>query len=105
MKHIISILHNLHYIPFYNRYIFQELASKVSDAELEEGRLFPPMSDIFNVSTELAANVVQYAYEHNVAAMYPEPVDKLEFVKAHQYTADYDSFLPYTYDWPGITSE
>ena len=75
----------------------------VSDDDLALGRVYPPLSDIRKVSTKIATRILQYAYTHGMAATYPEPVDKEEFVRRHQYSTDYDSFVPHTYSWPGMT--
>jgi len=79
----------------------QALAGMVSDADLAEGRIYPPLRLVREVSTGLAASLVEYAYEHGIASAYPEPHDKLEYVRQHQYDPDYDDFVPNTYAWPG----
>jgi len=81
----------------------QALAGMVTDAHLAEGRVYPPLSQVREVSTQIATRIVEYAYRHNMAATYPEPEDKLAFVKAHQYDTDYESFVPETYSWPGFS--
>ena len=83
---------------------FQTVAGLVSDDHLAEGRVYPPLSGVRDVSTQIAANIVDYAYKHNMAATYPEPEDKLAFVKKHQYDTDYESFVPKTYSWPGFSN-
>jgi malate dehydrogenase (oxaloacetate-decarboxylating)(NADP+) len=81
----------------------QALAAMVSDTDLEEGRVYPPLSNVFEVSTKLATRIVTYAYENGLAGTYPEPVDKEAFVKEHQFSPDYESFVPTTYGWPGMS--
>lgn len=44
--------------------------------------------------------LVNYAYRHNIASLYPEPKDKEAFVLSHVYSPDYDSFTLDTYAWP-----
>lgn len=44
--------------------------------------------------------LVNYAYRHNIASVYPEPKDKEAFVMSHIYSPDYDSFTLDTYNWP-----
>lgn len=44
--------------------------------------------------------LVNYAYRHNIASVYPEPKDKEAFVMSHIYSPDYDSFTLDTYAWP-----
>lgn len=78
----------------------QALAEMVTDEHLKEGRVYPPLSNIVEVSTRLAVRIVEYAYRKGRAGRYPEPVDKEAFVRANQYHHDYDSYLPRTYAWP-----
>lgn len=75
----------------------------VTEENLAEGRVYPPLSGIRDISAHLAAKIVEYAYRHEMAAHYPEPEDKLAFVKDYQYRTDYESFIPVTYSWPGMT--
>ena len=44
--------------------------------------------------------MVNYAYKHNIASIYPEPKDKEAFVLSHIYSPDYDSFTLDSYSWP-----
>jgi len=74
----------------------------VSDADLAEGRIYPPLRLVREVSTALATSLVDYAYEHGLASAYPEPYDKEEFVRQHQYNTAYDDFVPNVYAWPGM---
>ena len=83
-------------------YCFQTLAGLVTDADLDEGRIYPPLSGIRGVSTKLATKIVEYAYDNDMAATYPEPEDKEAFVIQHQYSTDYESFVPEIYSWPGV---
>jgi malate dehydrogenase (oxaloacetate-decarboxylating)(NADP+) len=82
----------------------QELANLVTDQHIAEGRVYPPLSQVRDVSTCIATSLVKYAYETGEASAYPEPQDKEEFVRSYQYTPYYDNFVPATYDWPGVTS-
>uniref|UniRef100_A0AAX7SKK2 Malic enzyme n=1 Tax=Astatotilapia calliptera TaxID=8154 RepID=A0AAX7SKK2_ASTCA len=78
------------------------LAEQLTDKELAEGRLYPPLSNIREVSIQMAVKVVEYLYAKGMAFHYPEPVDKDAFVRATVWKTDYESFLPDTYDWPGV---
>lgn len=80
----------------------QALAGLVSDADLAEGRIYPPLQLVREVSTALATSLVEYAYEHGIASAYPEPHDKEEYVRQHQYNPGYEDFVPNTYAWPGL---
>ena len=72
----------------------------VTQENLDEGRVYPPLDQIFSVSTEIAVQVIEHAYQTKVATNYPEPANKKEFVKSQLYTTEYDNFIPDFYDWP-----
>ncbi|KAK2139608.1 hypothetical protein NP493_6313g00000 [Ridgeia piscesae] len=76
------------------------LASLVTKADLDEGRVYPSLGKIFQVSVLIAIKVATYVYEQKLASHYPEPVDKELFVRSHLYETEYESFIPDTYDWP-----
>lgn len=75
----------------------------VTQKHLDEGRLYPPLSTIREVSTTLATSVVEYNYNNGLATFYPEPRDKRAFVEGYQYLTTYDNLIPSTYEWPGMT--
>uniref|UniRef100_A0A8C6ST41 Malic enzyme 2, NAD(+)-dependent, mitochondrial n=1 Tax=Neogobius melanostomus TaxID=47308 RepID=A0A8C6ST41_9GOBI len=50
-----------------------------------------------------AAKVMEYVYANGMAFRYPEPMDKERFVRSTVWNIEYDSFLPDTYDWPGVS--
>uniref|UniRef100_A0A8C2WDL8 Malic enzyme n=1 Tax=Cyclopterus lumpus TaxID=8103 RepID=A0A8C2WDL8_CYCLU len=79
------------------------LAEQLTDKELEEGRLYPPLSNIREVSIQMAVKVVEFVYANGMAFRYPEPTDKDSFVRATVWDTHYDSFEPDTYDWPGVS--
>ncbi|KAK2905934.1 hypothetical protein Q8A73_009877 [Channa argus] len=78
----------------------EAIADMVTEENLAEGRLYPPLNNIREVSFKIALKVVDYAYKHNLASVYPEPKDKEAFVLSHIYSPDYDSFSLDTYTWP-----
>jgi len=74
----------------------------VTEDHLQEGRVYPPLSDVREVSTQLAAHLIEYAYKEGLATTYPEPSDKETHVRKNQYHNKYESFVPVTYPWPGL---
>lgn len=81
------------------------LADMVDEKSLSMGLVYPPLSRILQVSTDLAIGLINYAYKHKLAYHYPEPEDKETFVKSYQYDMNYKSFEPATYNWPdGLNS-
>jgi len=43
---------------------------------------------------------MEYAYEHNMATLHPEPSDKDAYVRSHSFSTDYDEFAVDSYHWP-----
>ncbi|XP_022520550.1 NAD-dependent malic enzyme, mitochondrial [Astyanax mexicanus] len=79
------------------------LAGQLTDEELSQGRLYPPLSNIREVSVQMAIKVMEYLYMKGMAFQYPEPVDKEAYVRSTVWNTNYDSFLPDVYDWPGVS--
>ncbi|XP_067674805.1 NADP-dependent malic enzyme-like [Haliotis asinina] len=78
----------------------RSLSKIVTDQDLEVGRVYPPLSNIREVSVKLATNLAEYVYANGLASTYPEPRDKEEFIRSHIYDTNYESFEPETWDWP-----
>ena len=68
----------------------QALAEQVSQKHLDEGRLYPPLSEIREVSLKIAGACADYFYSKGLATVKPEPQDKLTFMRCHQYDFNYD---------------
>lgn len=123
--------------------VWQALADLVTEKDLNEGRLYPSLSTIGDVSFKLAVRVraqwshikraealdhvfvrvhlheglrncnkiqssknlcvlqiMEYAYEHNLATLRPEPSDKEAYVRSLTYSTEYDEFVVDSYRWP-----
>ncbi|RVE62261.1 hypothetical protein OJAV_G00155310 [Oryzias javanicus] len=78
----------------------EALAHMVTERDLAEGRLYPPLSSIRDVSLKLAAKIMEYAYERHIATQSPEPSDKDAFVRSLCFSTAYDDFTADTYHWP-----
>ncbi|EHB14753.1 NADP-dependent malic enzyme [Heterocephalus glaber] len=76
------------------------ISQQVSDKHLEEGRLYPPLNIIRDVSLKIAVKIVNDAYEEKTATVYPEPQNKEAFVCSQMYSTEYDQILPDCYSWP-----
>ncbi|KAF3840161.1 hypothetical protein F7725_018878 [Dissostichus mawsoni] len=82
------------------RHITEEIFLTSAEKDLAEGRLYPPLSSIREVSLKLAVKIIEYAYKHNMATLYPEPSDKKAYVHSLTYSTDYDEFAVASYSWP-----
>ncbi|XP_051567131.1 NADP-dependent malic enzyme-like isoform X2 [Myxocyprinus asiaticus] len=78
----------------------EAIANMVTEENLAEGRLYPPLNTIREVSFKIAVKIVDHAYKQGIASWYPEPKDKEAFVLSHVYNSDYDSFTLDSYSWP-----
>ncbi|KAA0703459.1 NADP-dependent malic enzyme [Triplophysa tibetana] len=78
----------------------ETIAELVTEEHLTEGRLYPPLCKIQEVSIKLAVKIVEYAYKHKMATLYPEPQDKEAFIRSLVYSTDYEEFAVDTYRWP-----
>ena len=76
------------------------LSELVSKEELAVGLVYPSIEKIRDVSRCIAVALAEYAYDHNLAALYPKPNDLNQFIKSNQYEANYQDILPPKWDWP-----
>lgn len=76
------------------------LASLVTKADLERGSLFPPLINIRNCSQEIACDVMDYAYKHNLACYRPQPANSIAYMQSQCYDLNYPNALPEVYFWP-----
>jgi len=80
----------------------EALADMVSEDDLAVGRLYPPLSNIREISVKIATKVATEAYQDGTASTYPEPEDKEAFIREQLYDYNYDQkpALPTLYKWP-----
>jgi malate dehydrogenase (oxaloacetate-decarboxylating)(NADP+) len=78
----------------------QAVADMVEQRHLEEGRVYPPLSGIRDISLAIATKIAEHCYKTGEAAYYPEPLDKREFIQAQMYDTEYEDHDPHFYDWP-----
>uniref|UniRef100_A0A8C6AIR9 Malic enzyme n=1 Tax=Monodon monoceros TaxID=40151 RepID=A0A8C6AIR9_MONMO len=76
------------------------LTNQLMDKELAQGRLYPPLANIQEVSINIAIKVTEYLYANKMAFRYPEPEDKTRYIRERIWRSEYDSLLPDVYDWP-----
>uniref|UniRef100_A0A8C4ZVV1 Malic enzyme n=1 Tax=Gadus morhua TaxID=8049 RepID=A0A8C4ZVV1_GADMO len=78
----------------------ETIAELVTEKDLAEGRLYPPLSSIRDVSLKLAVKILEQGYANGTATLRPEPADKEAFVRSLVYGTDYHEFSVDAYRWP-----
>lgn len=66
------------------------LADQVTAEELAEGRIYPCLKKIQQVSVKIATKTAQYFFSEGLSTIRPEPEDKELFIRQHQYVYEYD---------------
>jgi len=70
----------------------QTLAKQVTEDDLRQGSLYPPLSHVRDVSAQIAAAVAKIAFAKGLAGV-SEPLDVLAFVKAQMYEPRYVDYV------------
>jgi len=78
----------------------EALANMVTQAELDKGLVYPPLSDIRDVSIRLVVSLGEFFYSSGMATLYPKPANIESFVRAQLYNTSYESFVPETWAYP-----
>jgi len=68
------------------------LAQQVSEADLEQGRILPPLTRIREVSAVIAAAVAEVAYKRGFATK-PKPEDLPEYIRSLMYEPEYHNYI------------
>ena len=68
------------------------LTNEVADTDLQQGRIYPPLSRIREVSAKIAVAVAEVAYQRGLA-QYPRPADLLSYIKSQMYEPIYQSYV------------
>ncbi|KAJ6662967.1 hypothetical protein lerEdw1_010788 [Lerista edwardsae] len=76
------------------------LTDQLSEEELARGQLYPPLSNIRQVSINIAVKIMEFLFANHMAFYYPEPKDKNKHLRSRIWTSEYESLLPDLYDWP-----
>ena len=70
----------------------QTLADHVTPADLEQGSLFPPLSNTREVSAHIAVAVAEVAFDRGLASK-SRPENMLSLVRAHVYDPHYPAYV------------
>ncbi len=68
------------------------LAHQVSPSDLDQGRIYPALDKIRDVSAVIAAAVAEVAYKRGLAAK-PRPTDLLGYIQSEMYEPTYQSYV------------
>lgn len=68
------------------------LANEVTEDDLASGCIYPPLTQIREVSAVIATAVAEVAYELGLATV-ERPEDVLAYMKSRQYQPDYESYV------------
>jgi malate dehydrogenase (oxaloacetate-decarboxylating)(NADP+) len=69
------------------------LAEQVTEDDLNQGSLYPPLKNIRHVSAHIAAATATVAYRGGLARGV-EPADLVEFMKSKMYEPRYATYAP-----------
>lgn len=70
----------------------KSLAELVDQNDLDQGRIYPPLSDIRQVSAVIATAVAEVAYGQNLATV-PRPANLLQFMQEAMYEPTYRQYV------------
>jgi malate dehydrogenase (oxaloacetate-decarboxylating)(NADP+) len=68
------------------------LSDLVSQEDLDQGRIYPPLSKIREVSLKIAEAVAEVAYEKGLASK-PKPENIGEYLKSLMYEPEYQAYI------------
>ena len=75
------------------------LSEQVTNEDLSFGLVYPPIKKIRDVSRKIAVALSEYAYQKNLAALYPKPTNLEEYIQSKQYLGEYEDVLPPRWKW------
>ena len=67
----------------------QAVASGVTDDALKQGQVFPALTDIRNVSLDIAVAISEVAFKENLTTL-DQPADLRSFIEEQMYSPEYD---------------
>ena len=67
----------------------KSLAAQVTSSDLEMGALYPPLQDIRELSVNIAASVINYAYDNKIAGLQPKPDNVKSYLQEYMYDPAY----------------
>ncbi len=80
----------------------EALSKKVTKQELNEGRVYPNLDRIQEVSLAIAVEVGKYASEKSLCNIYPFPESIENHLKSVIYNTNYTDSLKFNWDFPKL---
>ena len=74
----------------------------MSEKELTEGRMFPNLNRIQEVSLKIAEDVGKYALEKGLCHLHPSPESVSDLIKSNVYEPVYGNALKTNWAWPKL---
>ena len=68
------------------------LAGEVSEADLEQGRIYPPLTKIRDASVNVSSSVADVAYDQGLARK-SKPSDLLTYIRSQMYDPKYHRYV------------
>uniref|UniRef100_A0A0K0FYD7 Malic enzyme n=1 Tax=Strongyloides venezuelensis TaxID=75913 RepID=A0A0K0FYD7_STRVS len=78
----------------------RRVAASVTQKNLDEGRIYPRLKEIRDISVKIAVEIAEEAYKDGLATLYPKPKDMELYIRAQVYDVEYDELINKTYVWP-----
>ena len=76
------------------------VAESVTEKNLSEGRIFPRLKEIRELSIKIAMKIADECYKDGSAKLLPRPENLEMYIRSQIYNVDYDELINKTYDWP-----
>uniref|UniRef100_A0A0N5CC35 Malic enzyme n=1 Tax=Strongyloides papillosus TaxID=174720 RepID=A0A0N5CC35_STREA len=76
------------------------VAEYVTQKHLDEGRIYPRLKEIREISVKIAVQIAEEAYKDGVASLYPKPKDIELYIRSQVYDVEYDELINKIYPWP-----
>jgi malate dehydrogenase (oxaloacetate-decarboxylating)(NADP+) len=68
------------------------LAEQVTDADLRQGSIYPPLQKIRGISVKIAMAVASLAYDQQLSSV-PKPIDMKAFIKSKMWEPVYQEYV------------
>lgn len=78
----------------------ESLSRQVNQSNLDNGRLYPPLKAIPEVSVQIAREISEWYYNNGYATYHPRPKDMEEHIRSQLYDTKYGNYQAKQWQWP-----